>query len=263
MTDLDALNGLIAKLENDPKISSQRLLYLMQTLGEKRLFLSDEWNDIVKSLRYLLNNSGGGGGGGSIDPEDYDLEDFNNASTNPYLRESDLSNAQKRQMTFSQGFYFHPSSGTDNIWHGRNYNGTIGAQGGLNCNLSLGTTDISLIRNNGLSAIFTAPYNCKVVNVFIDTLFGRQNIIEFGLIKYKRLNGGSSDTNIAINNLPVGVFPVNGGNTQGNITAHQDNYVVTTSPTIAQGEQLIPVMRRLSGNLLAYIGYINVTIEEI
>jgi hypothetical protein len=84
MTDLDALNSLIA---GDPKISSQRLDYLMQTLGRNKLFVDDEYNRIIQSLRYLRDNSGGGG---TIDPQDYDLDQFLNASSNPFVREDEL-----------------------------------------------------------------------------------------------------------------------------------------------------------------------------
>ena len=60
MTDLEALNLLIA---GDPKISSERLDYLLQTLGRNKLFVNDEYNHIIQALRYLRDNSGGGGGG--------------------------------------------------------------------------------------------------------------------------------------------------------------------------------------------------------
>jgi hypothetical protein len=174
-----------------------------------------------------------------------------------------FSSTQKRKQTFSKDVYFAPVTGQDNIWFAPNYNGLTSTLGGSDFNVNTLTSNLSVVRNNGLAPIVTVPYDCKVTNVFLDTIFGRQHLLEYGLIKFKRLNGGSSDLNVAINNLPIGVFPANGGVVMGNITAHQDNYEVTNSPIIYKNEQIIPLIRRVSGALLNYVGIITITIEEI
>ena len=53
---LEALNRILAK---DDKVNNQSLLYLLQTLGEKRLFTAEEFNDIRDALKYLSENGGG------------------------------------------------------------------------------------------------------------------------------------------------------------------------------------------------------------
>jgi hypothetical protein len=252
MTDLEALNLLIA---TGDKVTSARLDYLQQTLGINKLFLSEEFNQLKQGLRYLRDNSG-------FDPSTADLSEFLNENADPYVRESGLPNF-KRKQTFSKDVYFAPVTGQDNIWFAPNYNGLIGTFGGINFNVNTLTSNLSVVRNNGLAPIVTVPYDCKVTNVFLDTIFGRQHLLEYGLIKFKRLNGGSSDLNVAINNLPIGVFPANGGVVMGNITAHQDNYDVSNSPIIYKNEQIIPLIRRVSGALLNYVGVITITIEEI
>jgi hypothetical protein len=82
MTDLEALNLLIA---TGDKVTSARLDYLQQTLGVNKLFLSEEFNQLKQSLKYLRDNSGR-----DFNPEDYDLSEFLNESENPFVRESGL-----------------------------------------------------------------------------------------------------------------------------------------------------------------------------
>lgn len=54
---LEALNRILAK---EDKENNQSLLYLLQTLGEKRLFTAEEFNDIRDALDYLENKSSEG-----------------------------------------------------------------------------------------------------------------------------------------------------------------------------------------------------------
>jgi hypothetical protein len=79
MTDLEALNLLIA---TGDKVTSARLDYLQQTLGVNKLFLSEEFNQLKKGLRYLRDSG--------FDPSTADLADFLNESADPFVRESEL-----------------------------------------------------------------------------------------------------------------------------------------------------------------------------
>jgi hypothetical protein len=60
---VEALNRILAK---EDKENNQSLLYLLQTLGEKRLFEANEFNDIRDALRYLDNKPSGGGAVNSV-----------------------------------------------------------------------------------------------------------------------------------------------------------------------------------------------------
>jgi hypothetical protein len=239
------------------KVNTPEVQAMLQQYAITHKLTADEINQLRDRINWILENFPA-----EFDPATADLADFLNESEDPYVRESELPNF-KRKQTFSKDVYFAPVTGQDNIWFAPNYNGLIGTFGGINFNLNTLTSNLSIVRNNGLAPIVTVPYDCKVTNVFLDTIFGRQHILEYGLIKYKRLNNGSSDLNVAINNLPIGVFPANGGVVMGNITAHQDNYEVTNSPIIYKNEQIIPLIRRVSGALLNYVGVITITIEEI
>jgi hypothetical protein len=95
MTDLEALNLLIA---TGDKVTSARLDYLQQTLGVNKLFLSEEFNQLKKGLRYLRDNS--------FDPATADLSEFLNESADPFVRESEnyvIFNKIKKDFPSSTG----------------------------------------------------------------------------------------------------------------------------------------------------------------
>jgi hypothetical protein len=276
------------------KVNTPEVQAMLQQYAITHKLTAEEINQLRDRINWILENFPA-----EFEPATADLADFLNESDNPFVRQNQpiiiqipnisgtgiigkiyqtpngqlytwndtvfvaVSSTQKRKQTFSKDVYFAPVTGQDNIWFAPNYNGLIGTFGGINFNVNTLTSNLSVVRNNGLAPIVTVPYDCKVTNVFLDTIFGRQHLLEYGLIKFKRLNNGSSDLNVAINNLPIGVFPANGGVVMGNITAHQDNYDVSNSPIITKGEQIIPLIRRVSGALLNYVGVITITIEEI
>jgi hypothetical protein len=221
MTDLEALNLLIA---TGDKVTSARLDYLQQTLGVNKLFLSEEFNQLKKGLRYLRDNSG-------FDPSTADLSEFLNESEDPYVRESELLNTSNKHI-FS--------------WWGGNWNTVtlnrwyyIGFNGGL-IEFVPGATDLTTIsqsmtgRNKGL---FIAPFDCKIKRVLFKDAGSGSYTGKFALAS--GLPNYGTTWNIGYSNV---VIHLNEVISSGGFWQNKFEFLVTDEITVPKGYVISPML---------------------
>jgi hypothetical protein len=172
LTDLEALNLLIATAD---KVTSARLDYLQQTLGLNKLFLSEEFNQLKQGLRYLRDSGGIQSiqegenitidntdplnpvinASGEINPQDYDLSEFLNASADPFVRKNSLKN---RILHFPLTATITGSTS----WY------TLRSEAGTVYNpllIASGYNNVSNVITEPRVCKHRIPYNCAIKNI--------------------------------------------------------------------------------------------------
>ncbi len=232
-----ALNRILAK---EDKENNQSLLYLLQTLGAKRLFEANEFNDIRDALGYLDSKPSGGGAvdsvtgnivsGTATDPVITQVQpDWNAVSGLGQILNKPTLSADQFQVIKWDGYLQFTQAPT--TWYNKNSQIQGGSWLTAPWNVGIGSSPTNIDASSNSERLLQNCYLDKAFIYLHNTNGARTLNIKW--YKYNRTQGSLTATNVVeicnisktIPNIPNQAFVLNTDFTINNANLNEGDFI--------------------------------------